>query len=201
MQKIDRLHHAGQWKFARLFLVQLVVFLLGILLIVIGLFWSHSLTMRSYLSCNNMPVTVDGSKYQAILSYNEYSYMEQIVAINITLLDLVPPVEVGAFDVPSIEHSNIECTSVNRRLVMPSWDEYMWMRFSDKYVLISFPVVLAAIGSIIILGTIYPVGHVFRVIYRKSVWRRKGLCVSCGYDWSKAKSSVCPECGERVGDV
>ena len=50
-----------------------------------------------------------------------------------------------------------------------------------------------------ILGA-YPAWTFYRGPYRRTVRRKKGLCLTCSYDLTGNESGVCPECGTKAGE-
>lgn len=58
---------------------------------------------------------------------------------------------------------------------------------------VEFPLWIPAI-----LFAAYPTIALIRGPLRRRRWRRKGLCVKCGYDLTGNESGVCPECGEST---
>ncbi len=46
---------------------------------------------------------------------------------------------------------------------------------------------------------IYPTIVFVRGPYRRYRRRKKGLCITCGYDLTGNESGVCPECGTKIG--
>jgi hypothetical protein len=54
------------------------------------------------------------------------------------------------------------------------------------------PVPLLPLAGLLL---IYPAGHTFVAVLRKTRRRHEGLCKNCGYDLTGNLSGKCPECG------
>ena len=57
---------------------------------------------------------------------------------------------------------------------------------------------LWAVRTLLLLFCLYPTIAFVRGPYRRHRRRKRGLCLTCGYNLTGNVSGVCPECGEKI---
>jgi len=85
-------------------------------------------------------------------------------------------------------------------MVRPLFDQGIfgrtYVRYEFRYCTIN--VAVTPLWSLTALFATYPTITFIRAPVRRWRWRRKGLCLKCGYNLTGNVSGICPECGERV---